>query len=73
MLDLLNETEMLGCKLASVPINYNHRLKEDQDNRLIDARRSQRLVGHLKYLSLTRPNITYAVNVFSQFMHAPTI
>lgn len=50
----------------------NHKLKENDSTRLIDAGRYQRLVGHLIYLSLTRPDITYAVSVINQFMHAPT-
>lgn len=29
------------------------------------------MVGHLIYLSLTRPDIAYIVSVISQFMHAP--
>jgi len=37
----------------------------------LDRGRYQRLVGKLIYLSYTRPNITYAVNVVSQFMHDP--
>ena len=32
----------------------------------------QLLVGKLIYLSHTRPNITYAVGIVSQFMHSPT-
>ena len=31
----------------------------------------QRLVGRLIYLTNTRPNLTFAVSVVSQFMHAP--
>lgn len=72
MLDLLKESGMEGCKPCTTPIEVNHRLKENDSERLIDAKRFQRLVGRLIYLSLTLLNITYAVNVISQFMHAPT-
>lgn len=61
VLDLLKEMGMLGRKLSIVPLDPNHRLKDYQDNRLIDARRYQRLVRHFIYLSLTRPDIAYAV------------
>lgn len=30
------------------------------------------VVGSLQYLAFTRPDIAYAVNPLSQFMHAPT-
>ncbi|XP_041001716.1 uncharacterized mitochondrial protein AtMg00810-like [Juglans microcarpa x Juglans regia] len=32
-----------------------------------------RLVGRLLYLAIIRPEIVYAVNILSQFMHAPRI
>ncbi|XP_042488724.1 uncharacterized mitochondrial protein AtMg00810-like [Macadamia integrifolia] len=62
---------MLGCKLASSPIEQNHKLGEDCVPSLIDAGKYQRLVGKLIYLYLTRPDISYAMRVVSQFMHAP--
>lgn len=73
MLNLLNEIEMFDCKPTVVLLNHYHRLKENQDNHLIDAGRYQRLVGCLIYLSLTRPDIAYTISVVSQFKHAPTL
>lgn len=65
MLDLLKETSLLGCKPSSSPIDPNHRLKDDQDGRLINASRYQHLVGNIIYLSLTRFDIACAINVIS--------
>ena len=68
-LDLLVETGMLGCKPIDTPIEQNHKNFHYVDATSVDRGRYQRLVGKLIYLSHTRPNITYAVNVMSQFMH----
>ena len=69
IIDLLSETRLLGSKSVDTPIEQNHKLFECSAN--IDKERYQRLVGKLIYLSHTRPDITYPVNVVSQFMHDP--
>ncbi|KAJ7961445.1 Retrovirus-related Pol polyprotein from transposon TNT 1-94 [Quillaja saponaria] len=70
VLDLLEETCMLGCRPATTPIETNHKLQSG-DGEYVDRERYQRLVGRLIYLSHTRPDIAYAVSVVSQFMHDP--
>lgn len=71
ILDLLSETGLRGCKPVDTPIEQNHKLFQCSNSISIDKGRYQRLVGKLIYLSHTRPDITYAVNVVSQFMHDP--
>jgi hypothetical protein len=39
---------------------------------LNDISQFQRLVGKLIYLTITRPDISYAVSFVSQFMQRPT-
>ncbi|XP_028100331.1 uncharacterized protein LOC114299723 isoform X1 [Camellia sinensis] len=70
ILDLLEETGMLGCKPADSPIETNHHLCSGIGEP-VEKERYQRLVGRLIYLSHTRPNIAYAVGIVSQFMHDP--
>lgn len=71
-LDLLSEIGMTACKLIATPIDANHCFTADVGDILIDVGRYQRLVRRLIYLTITRPDIAYAVSVVSQFMHAPT-
>jgi histone deacetylase 1/2 len=36
-----------------------------------DATKYRSLVGGLQYLTITRPNLSYDINRFCQFLHAP--
>ncbi|KAG6483737.1 hypothetical protein ZIOFF_060391 [Zingiber officinale] len=73
VLDLLKEIGKLGSRPASTPIEVNHDLTNSSGEDLTSLEKGtyQRLVGKLLYLSMTRPDITYAVSVVSQYMHAP--
>ena len=72
-LDLLAETSLIAYKPADTLIDLNHYFIADVGDKLINVGRYQRLVGRLIYFTITRPNITYAVSVVSQFMYALTI
>jgi hypothetical protein len=69
VLDLLTEVGMLDCKPADTPTFQNQKLGVYPDQEPADKERYQRLVGKLIYLSHTRPYISYAVSLVSQFMH----
>ena len=71
VLDLLEETGMLGCKPASSPMEQNVDWWDNATALLEDASLYRRLVGKLIFLTVTRPDISYAVSVLSQFMQAP--
>ena len=49
----------------------NLKLSVESRKLLFNPSMYQRLVGHLIYLTNTRPDLTFAVSVVSQFMHAP--
>ncbi|XP_043705357.1 secreted RxLR effector protein 161-like [Telopea speciosissima] len=61
---------MLGCRPADTPVEANVCLSS-QTGEPVDKGQYQRLVGKLIYLSHTRPDITFAVTMVSQFMHDP--
>ncbi|GAB2278467.1 hypothetical protein Dimus_039291 [Dionaea muscipula] len=72
VLDLLEEIGKLGCAPVETPIVQNHCLAIYHDQVPTNKERCQRLVGKLIYLSHIRPDIAYAINVVSQFMHPPS-
>ena len=70
-LELLEETKHLYSRTSDSPIEFNHRLTITKDDPRVEIGSYQELVGKLMFLSYTRPDISYAVNVLSQFMHSP--
>ena len=71
MLDVLEETSLLGSKPMETPMDPNVILYEDQGELLSNPKRYRRLVSKLNYLTITHPNILFAVSVLSQFMKDP--
>ena len=67
ILDLFEETGMLGCKLSNTPIKVNHQLKSDEKE-WVNRGKCQRLVDKLIYFSHIRSDIAYIVGVVNQFM-----
>jgi histone deacetylase 1/2 len=72
--DILSRSGMDKCKPADTPLPSNHKLSVCGGDKLGDAdcTRYRSLVGALQYLTLTRPDISFAVNKVCQFLHAPT-
>nr|KYP76233.1 Copia protein [Cajanus cajan] len=71
VLDLLSKVGLLDCKLVETPIPQNLNFVETNDPVPTNREQYQRLVGKLIYLSHTRLDITYVVNVVSQHMQNP--
>jgi len=70
-LEIIDECGLLGEKPADFPIEENHKLAMAIGPLLNDATRYRRLIGRLIYLSITRPELSYAVHILSQFMQSP--
>ena len=68
---MLEETGKLGSKPAITPVDTNVKLNIEDGEPLSDINKFQRLVGKLIYLTVTRPDISFAVSQISKFMHAP--
>lgn len=70
-IDLLKETGMLGCRPASSNINPTLKFGKEENGTPVDKGSYQRLFGRLIYLSYTKPDLAFAINVVNQFMHSP--
>ncbi|KAK2999604.1 hypothetical protein RJ639_023297 [Escallonia herrerae] len=69
-LDILSESGLSASKPAAFPMEQNHSLALAGGPLLSDPGPYRRLIGHLVYLTITRPDICYAVHVLSQFMQS---
>uniref|UniRef100_A0A2N9ISU3 Reverse transcriptase Ty1/copia-type domain-containing protein n=1 Tax=Fagus sylvatica TaxID=28930 RepID=A0A2N9ISU3_FAGSY len=65
------ELELTDSKIVDTTIEYNNRLNTHDGEPLPDATLYRQLVGSLVYLTVTQPDISYAVHIVSQFMAAP--
>ena len=61
-LQLLSVTEFLGYKPTTTPMEANIKLTQDDGKPLEDPKLYRRLIVKLLYLTITRPNLSYAVN-----------
>ncbi|KAL0454779.1 UNVERIFIED_CONTAM: Retrovirus-related Pol polyprotein from transposon RE2 [Sesamum latifolium] len=62
---------LLGTKPVDTLIDSNPDFWNDDGNYLEDKIKYRRLVGKLIYLTVTRPDISFAVGLVSQFMDKP--
>ncbi|MCO5586430.1 hypothetical protein L7F22_040370 [Adiantum nelumboides] len=70
-LDMLMMYGMANCKPISTPLDQNLKLKIDEGEVLDDATMYHRIVGSLIYMTISQPNLSYAVELVSQFMQLP--
>ncbi|KAL7582697.1 hypothetical protein Lser_V15G42892 [Lactuca serriola] len=69
---LLEKTGMLECNPTETPMEHNLELTKDESGKPVDATEYRSIVGGLRYLCHTRPDISYAVGVVSRFLERPT-
>ena len=75
-LDILNEAGKLGARVAKTPLEEGYKVLREgeiEDTPFGDFKLYRRMVGKLIYLTITRPDICFAVNQVSQYMQAPKV
>jgi len=69
--ELLDKFEMKDCYSVSNPSETNSKLDECSKEEKVDSTMFRQIVGSLRYLCNSRPNICYSVSLISKFMHDP--
>lgn len=64
-LDILADAGQSRCRPASSPMEQHLKLSTDSGDPIPDPSSYRRLIGHLIYLTISRPDITFAVNLLS--------
>jgi hypothetical protein len=70
-LDILQDSGLLATKPANFPMESNLKLSRNDGDLVPDPTSYRRLKGRLIYLTITRPDISFSVQVLNQFMHSP--
>ncbi|KAI3706128.1 hypothetical protein L1987_76386 [Smallanthus sonchifolius] len=69
--DILSRANMTNCKPASTPVEVGSKLSANVGAPFSNSSLYRSLAGALQYLTITRPDISYAVQQVCLFMHAP--
>jgi hypothetical protein len=64
---------LTDCNLALTPMEEKLKLSHDSTTEEVDATQYRRLVGSLRYLAHTRPDLAFSVVYVSRFMQRPTM
>ncbi|XP_066323684.1 uncharacterized protein [Miscanthus floridulus] len=68
---LLEKADMAGCNPCHTPMEVRLRLSAKSSAPDVDATMYRSLVGSLRYLVHTRPDLTFAMGYVSRFMEKP--
>ena len=66
--EVLERFNMVGCNAVSNPIVPGFKLVTDSAGMTINNTQYMQMAGSLMYLTSTRPNIMFVVNLLSQYL-----
>ena len=69
--DILSRVGLTDSKTVDTPVELNVHLTPSGGKPLSNHSLYRRLVGNLVYLTVTRPDISYAIHQVSQYLSAP--
>ncbi|KAK2372557.1 putative mitochondrial protein [Trifolium repens] len=69
--EILRKFEMIDCNSSVTPADTKGKIENDDTSEAVDSTMFRQLVGSLRYLCQSRPDISYAVGYISRFMSKP--
>ncbi|XP_074342764.1 secreted RxLR effector protein 161-like [Apium graveolens] len=70
---VLQKAGLSECNAAKFPMELKLQIGADRDGEAVNPTHYKSLVGVLRYLVYTRPDIAYSVGIVSSFMERPTV
>ncbi|KAE8676644.1 hypothetical protein F3Y22_tig00111582pilonHSYRG00249 [Hibiscus syriacus] len=70
--EILKKFKMENCKPISTPAEYGIKMTKHEEGESVDPTFFKSLVGSIRYLTCTRPDILHAVGLVSRYMESPT-
>lgn len=70
---ILKQGGLIDCNPTKYPMDPKEQLTKDEGGKRVDATLYRSLVGGLRYLVHTRPDVAFSVGMVSRFMEAPTV
>jgi hypothetical protein len=69
--DLMKKFSMAELKPVSTPMSTTALLRPDTDGKVVDQREYRSMISSLLYLTVTRPDIQFAVGLCTRFQASP--
>lgn len=70
---VLEKAGMMGCNPTKYPMDPKELITKDEGGKPVDSTEFKSIVGGLRYLVHTRPDIAYSVGIISRYMEKPTV
>ncbi|KAG6483717.1 hypothetical protein ZIOFF_060369 [Zingiber officinale] len=70
---ILSQFKMADCNATKHPMEPKTQLHKDFEGTPVDATEYKHIIGCLRYLLHTRPDLSYSVGMTSRYMERPTI
>ena len=68
---LLEKVGLSNCNPSKTPMEAKLKLSKTGDSSSVDSTKYRSLIGSLRYLLHTRPELTFSVSYLSRFMESP--